>query len=247
MTVNRLARAIALTVYMLTIAAPAALAQQPAQPPTPTIRVSGVGEVRVAPDEVVLSFGAATFGKDVKEAKTANDARIKALLAVATKLEIKPEDTQTSEIRISVRYERTADGHIAYDRVAGYDMSRGITLVLRDMKNFEALLSALVEAGVNQFDGIQFRSSELRKHRDAAREIALKAAAEKATNMAAVLGRKAGSAITIEENSDSYFAPQWANAAQNVRMDGTGSAGGEAFAEGQIAITASVSVVFRLE
>ncbi|MFN0137466.1 MAG: SIMPL domain-containing protein [Phycisphaerae bacterium] len=247
MAVNRLAHAIALTVSMLTLAAPATLAQQPSQPPTPTIRVSGVGEVRVAPDEVVLSFGASTFAKDVKEAKAANDARIKALLAVATRFEIKPEDMQTGEIRISVQYERTHDGRAAHNHVDGYDMHRGVTLVLRDVKKFESLLTALVEAGANQFDGIQFRSSEIKKHREAAREMALRAAAEKAGKMAAALGRKAGPAITIEENTDSTYTPRWSNLTQNVRMDGAGDANGETFAEGQIAITASVSVMFGLE
>lgn len=238
---------LAVTLIIFTLPAPSASAQPAAQPPTPTIRVNGIGEVRVVPDEVVLSFGASTFAKEVKDAKTANDERIKALLGVATKFEIKAEDTQTSEIRIAVRYERSPNGYPIHDHIEGYDMQRGVTLTLRDIKKFEALLSALVEAGVSQFDGIEFRTSELKKHREAAREMALRAAAEKAGKMAQVLGRKAGLAITIEENSDSLYTPQWSNMSQNARMDVGSGGSGETFAEGRVSISASVTVVFGLE
>ena len=46
---------------------------------------------------------------------------------------------------------------------------------------FEELLSRVLLAGANHIYDIDFSTSELRKHRDAARALAMKAAQEKAT------------------------------------------------------------------
>ena len=62
---------------------------------------------------------------------------------------------------------------------------------------FEDLLSDALEAGVTHVQGIEFRTTELRKHRDRARSLALKAAQEKAELLADGAGRKIGKAISI--------------------------------------------------
>lgn len=214
-----------------------------------TIAVEGVGEVRVVPDEVVLNFAVSTFEKSVSASKDQNDIRIKRILSVATAGGIKTEDVQTDELRIQVRFERNDQGQDDYSRIAGYEMMRGVTLYLRDISKFESLLQSLVGAGVNAFSGIEFRSSELRKHRGAAREMAIVAARDKAARLAAALNEKIGRPLTIEEkNNSSWFrANRFAN--QSIRYEEPGDAGGDSettFAAGRMAVTARVSVVFEL-
>ena len=215
--------------------------------PPRTISVSGTGEVRVEPDEVVLSFGVQTYDKEVRSAKAANDKEVQQILKFISDFGVKPEDTQTGELNIQPQYVHNA-GQIA--KIDGYTLYRGITVHLRDVKKFESLLAGLVESGVNQFGGIDFRSSELQKHRDAAREMALKAAREKATNMAAVLEQKIGAPLSIAERSSWYGGPRplnMSNRMQEMSVAGGEGDGGETFAPGRIVIKATVDVSFELK
>ncbi len=96
-------------------------------------------------------------------------------------------------------------------------------------------------------NGPTFRTTELRKHKDAARKKAVVAAREKAELLAQELGQSIGKAIIIEEVS----ANRWGgnqNAYANTSMDQT--SGGESeevgFAPGQLEIKATVQVSFVL-
>lgn len=200
----------------------------------------------MAPDEVILNFAVTTFAKEVDTAKSQNDDKIKKLLTVPSSVGIKQEDIQTDELRIQVRFGKDDRGNDVYTRIAGYEMTRGVTLHLRDISKFEPLLQSLVEAGVNHFGGIEFRSSQLRKHRDEARDLAIKAAREKAAKLAGALDQKVGRPLKIEEKSGTAWSGS--NRAQVARdYDSGGETDDDStFAPGRMAITARVSVVFEL-
>lgn len=227
----------------------AALSHADDRPAPRTIAVEGVGEVRVAPDEVVLNFAVSTFEKNVSASKEQNDSTTKRILSVAAAGGIKTEDVQTAELRIKVRFEKNNHGQDDFGHVAGYEMTRGVTLHLRDISKFESLLQSLVSAGVNYFSGIEFRSSELRKHRDAARDMAIVAAREKAARMAATLNEKIGRPLKIEEQSNSSWFGANSFGNQSIRYDDASNSGGESgssFSAGRMAITARIAVVFEL-
>ncbi len=65
-----------LPAFLLAFTAAAASAQTPAPH---TISVNGNAEVRVAPDEVILSVGVETDSKDIAAARSENDTRVKPL------------------------------------------------------------------------------------------------------------------------------------------------------------------------
>ena len=97
--------------------------------------------------------------------------------------------------------------------------------------------------GVNDVGGIQFRTTELRKHRDAARLQAVKAAREKAEAMAGELGATLSSVQTITENN----TPARSSFLQNsISPADVFSESNSSIAAGVIEIKASVHVVFRL-
>lgn len=212
-----------------------------------SITVTGDAEVRIAPDQVQLMLGVVTVDKNVSKAKTANDERVAKSLAVLQKGGIAGKDLQTDQLSI----EPVSDS--GYSRVRdpdGYQVRRSIVVMLRDVAKFEALLTSVIEAGANQVDGISFQTSELRKHRDAARAMALKAAKEKAEAMAKEYGLKVGKARSISESSSWWGSPVMRaggfaqNMAQNV---GGGAEPSDTFAAGMISVRASVNVVFDLE
>jgi len=127
---------------------------------------------------------------------------------------------------------------------------------LGDLARFEDLLTDVLNAGVNYVQGIEFRTTELRKYRDEARALAVRAAQEKATALARELGQAAGKPQTITEQQSSWWSgygawwgSRWGSAmTQNTVQEYQGGSLGvdSSVAPGQISVRASVAVSFEL-
>lgn len=219
-----------------------------------TISVAGEAEVRVVPDEVIITVGVETAHRDLDEAKKENDRRTAQVLAAAQAKGVEPKNIQTDYLNIRQEY-------VDYSKLVGlsYVVYRSMVITLRDLTRFENLLSALLKSGTTHVNNIQFRTTELRKYRDQARELAVKAAQEKAVAMAGVLGQKVGVPLTVREEQSGWYGwygawwgGRWAggmtqNVIQNIDNGNTTYLGQEStLAPGQIAITARVSIDFEL-
>jgi uncharacterized protein YggE len=217
------------------------------------ITVTGDADVKVVPDEVILTLGVETWDENLSVAKRQNDARVKAVLALAKNYGIESKYIQTDHISIEPRYHDNYER----DRLIGYFVRKTIVITLKDLDKFEDLLTSALEAGVNYVHGIQFRTTELRKHRDQARALAIKAAQEKATALAGELGQRVGQPRTIREDHagwwswyNAWWGSRWSGGmAQNVIQEvGGGSfATEDSIAPGQITVNARVTVSFALE
>lgn len=216
-----------------------------------TISVSGDAEVRVPPDQVQLWLRVESSDQDLAAAKKSNDERVKRTLAVIRQFGIESKHLQTDYVNVQPNWDSYGRAH---DKPPTYNVSRSVVVTLTDLKRFEELVSAVLEAGANVIEGIQFSTTELRKHRDKARAMALKAAREKATAMAAELEMKVGKPRSISESSG-WFGYGWrgpggGGQAQNAFQSVSGGGGEESeqgFAPGQISIRATVQVTFDLE
>lgn len=219
-----------------------------------TITVTGSAEVRVVPDEVVLTLGVETWDKDLDVAKAQNDEIVKRVMACANDHGISSEHVQTDYLSIEPRYR---DGYYEARDFIAYFARNTIVITLRDLGEFESLLSSVLDAGVNYVHGIEFRTTKLREHRDSARALAITAAQEKAVALSGALGQKVGEPQAIEEMQDdwwsgygSWWASSWYSAAtQNViqELGGAISSGEGSLAPGQISVRAKVRVAFELQ
>lgn len=218
-----------------------------------TVSVTGEAEVRVVPDEVVLTLGIETHDNQLAVAKSQNDIVVKRVLALAAEFGIAPEHVQTDYIGIYPRY---ASGCYDFCAPIGYVARKSVVMTLRDLDRFEDLLTAALNSGANHVQGIEFRTTELRKYRDEARALAIRAAREKAEALAGELGEKAGRPRTIQEQQSSWWSgygawwgSSWGGAmSQNVIQEYGGMPLGEdsTVAPGQISVRASVAVTFEL-
>jgi uncharacterized protein len=215
------------------------------------ITTTGDAEVRVVPDEVVLTLGVETSDLVLDVAKKQNDDIVKKVFALAQGRGVEPKYIQTDYISIEPRYQ---DNYEKRDFL-GFFVRKSIVITLKDISKFEDLLSSALGAGVNYVQGIDFRTTELRKHRDEARALAIKAASEKANALAKELGQQVGSPQTIREDQNEWWSSysswwgRWATGAQNVVQNAGGSAApgpDETLAPGQITVNAKVTVSFEL-
>lgn len=219
-----------------------------------TISVTGEAEIRVVPDEAVLTLGVETWNESLGTARAQNDEAVQRILALAKDYKIEPKHVQTDHIAIESKYDYDDNTHKQF--LVGYFIRRTVGVTLRDLSKFDDFYIKAVEAGANQVHSVQFRTTELRKHRDKARALAIQAAREKADDLAKVLEQKVGKARSIGEGHstawswyNSYWGGQRGVMTQNViqNIGGGPSEIEGTFAPGQIAVSANVSVTFELE
>ena len=217
----------------------------------PNISVSGSAEIKVAPDEVHLSLGVESRDPNMEAAKKQNDTKIAAIVTFLKGLKIEAKDIQTDFIRIQPHYSDSED--VIPSR---YDVQQGIDVKLRRVSDYDAALTGVLKHGATHVHGIEFRTTELRKHRDAARKLAIKAAKEKATALAADLDVKVGRVMSISENSwggtfsgsyyggssGGYGGQNVSQSAGNGNPDESGT-----LSVGLISIGADVTLTFVLE
>ncbi len=217
-----------------------------------TINVNGDAEIKVPPDQVVLSLGVEVHSKDLAEARRENDRRVRAVKVSAAQSGVAEKDIQTDFIQMGIAYE--PDGVTP----KYYYTRKSVVLVLRDVDRMEETLGAAVDAGATHIHGVNFETTRLREYRDQARAKAVNAATEKAHDMAKAAGLQVvGGPISITAynyGGRSWYGSGWGSVnygmmAQNVvdqRSNG-GDAGQGTIALGLISVTASVSMQFRIQ
>jgi uncharacterized protein YggE len=233
-------------VFVLCASAATSFAQNNIEPPL--ITVTGQAEVRVPPDEVLFTLVVENVDKDMVVANKKTDDSVKQILLIARKHNIKPEDVQTSHISIQPKYNTDDLEYEARRNVkrvlVGYEAAKTVAIRLREIPRFEELLADVLKAGITRLSNLQFRDSQLRKHRDEARRMAIRAAQEKATLLAREINQSIGPAYSITETSTEYRPSA---TVQNVSTTfGDAAEGDSALAPGTISVTAQVTVRFRL-
>lgn len=215
----------------------------------PLITVTGQAEVRVPPDEVLFTLVVENVDKDMLVANKKTDDSVKQVLAIARKHNVKPEDVQTSHISVEPKYNTDDMEYEARRNVkrvfVGYEVSKTVAITLRDISRFDELLADVLKAGVTRLSNLEFRDSQIRKHRDQARVMAIRAAREKADLLAREIGQSIGPAYSISESGAGYGR---STMTQNTTttISGELSDSDTAVAPGSISVTAQVTVRFRL-
>ena len=224
-----------------------------------TINVNGDAVVKVQPDQIIISFGIETWNIDIMAAKEENNIIMKKAIAVIKESGIPEKDIQTDYLSIEPRYN---DNYNKKDFI-GYFVRNTFIVTLKETSKVEDLVTKVLQSGVNYIHGIQFQTSEFKKYRKQARELALLAAKEKAEKMAGALGQTVGAPMMINEGyggGGSWYYSSWTgwgygngyganvmsqNISQNVSGNSTEIL--ETIALGKISIQASVSVTFELK
>lgn len=210
------------------------------------VTVSGQAEIMVVPDEVQFDLVASTLDKELKTALARNDETVKKVLELARTYNVPPELVKTDYIALEERHsDETATRKPSV--FLGYSVTKNIAIVLRDVTKAERMLAELFTSGVTTIRRVEFRTTQLRRHKDQARAMAIKAAQEKANAFARELGQSIGKAYSITEDAPSRFSPS--NFSSNSIGDSGDSSADSAgtLALGQISITARVTVSFELK
>jgi uncharacterized protein YggE len=186
-----------------------------------------------------------------------NSAAIQAVTSAVRALGVEARDIATDIYVIEPVYE---DYDSLY--IKGYRIHNVLAITLRDVSKTSAVIAAALQAGANQVINVTLYTSQLRQFRDQAREMAMKAAREKAQALAKAAGAEAGCVLSINENSWSAYNGWWYGSSQaqnamtqNVMQNtapaagpGTGAgADNEPISLGQISVRAEINASFGLK
>ena len=169
------------------------------------------------------------------------DAAARRILAAIHASGIDEKDVQTTALSLEPRSYYRKQVRISY-----FAATQTLSVTVRDLARLDAILESLIKAGGNRIDSVVYETSDLRKYRDQARELAVKAAREKAQALAHALGQEIGKAQSIEETPEpaTYF---YGGVQSNVSaFEAPTRTRGPSTAPGQSRIWASVVVSFDL-
>ena len=140
------------------------------------ITLSATGEIRAAPDMATVSAGVVSEGRTAADALNANSTRMTGVFAALRRAGIAERDMQTSNLQINPVYS-TSSNYTSNDerRITGYRATNTVTARVTDLDGLGATIDALVSAGANQIQGVNFG---LEDQDDAMRQARLNAVAE---------------------------------------------------------------------
>ncbi|MEQ8448996.1 MAG: SIMPL domain-containing protein [Nitratireductor sp.] len=179
-------------------AVPAIAADQP----SPRIQVSGEGEAALKPDLAVLTLSVMREADSAREAMSAANQAMEAVIAAMKEAGIAARDLQTAGLQINPRYEakKHADGSQTSE-ITAYQVANTLSVRVRDIAAVGAVLDQAVTLGVNQGGGILFGNEDPSSALTQARTAAVKDAIAKAGTLATAAGVELGQIIEISEQA----------------------------------------------
>jgi uncharacterized protein len=217
-----------------------------------SVQVTGAATINVVPDRVLIKLGVESRGLTPDQVQAENLAAIQRVTSAVRGLGVAEKDIATDYYLVNPVY-----GDYESLQIKGYRINNVVAVTLNDVNQAGAVLIAALKAGANEVLDVEFYTSQLRKYRDEARALAMKAATEKAQALAGAGGAQAGCLLKVDENSWSYYTGSWwggrdrAQWAQNV-VQNAATSGSQPSADdtplslGQIAIRAEVNASFNL-
>lgn len=204
----------------------------------PQINVSGEGKIKVTPDYAIINIGVENVGADATEVKKKNDATVDAVIKYLKGFKLPASDYQTKQVFLSRTYDYNKKKN-------NFTASQQISITLKDLTKYDALMMGLVDTGINNIQGVEFKATKLAQYESEARKAAVVDAKAKAQDFASALGQKVGKAILVSDNSQTNY-PMPRMYAMEMKASGDAMPQ-QTLAIGEIEITANVNIGFILE
>ena len=194
--------------------------------PMAQIQVSATGKTNMAPDMATVSAGVVTQGKTAREAMFGNATKMTRVFEELEAAQIERKYITTSQLSLQPKYNYQ---NRQSPKIDGYEARNTVSAKTYDLENVGAMLDALVKAGVNNINSVQFSIKDPKAAKDKAREDAIREARAKAQAMADAAGVKLGKLMSLSESGGNFRPQPVAYAARSMEMsqDSTPISAGE--------------------
>jgi len=224
------------------------LAAQPAvaQGETPiqrTLNVTGKGKATLTPEIAYVTIGVHTEDENASQAVDANNQQSQKVADALKAFQIDAADVQTNNFSIYPQQQYDNEGKFQGIK---YVVDNTVFVTLRDIDQLGDLLDAVVEAGANTINSVQFDVED----REAALSEARAAAVADAQKQAQELAKAAGVTLGQVQNINSYGGGTPIPLYDYKGGFGGGAAAAEAsvpVSPGQMVLTVEVNMVYEIE
>jgi uncharacterized protein YggE len=253
---NKILILAALMLFAMALSAcgPALVAQAQTQPtqqpgsgaqvvvPPRSVSVSGSGKAYLDPDIAQIYIGVHTEAEEAAEAVETNNTQSQEVIDALRDLDIDAKDIQTTNFSIYPQQQYDPQGNLTGTR---YAVDNTVFVTLRDLENLGSVLDAVIAAGANSINGIQFDVADRTAALSEARKAAVADAEVQAQELAEAAGLELGAIQTISTVGTGFPVPIF---------DGRGGGGAAAEAAasvpitpGQLVVSVDVTVVYAVE
>lgn len=218
---------------------------------TNTIVVAGEGEAYANPDIASINFTVRNEAKTVKDAQDAVEKKMNADIDYLKKEGIADKDIKLENNSFYPKYDySTCYGYncpVKTPTVTGYEVSRSVSVKIRDIDNSGKIVEGLASLGVTELNGPTFMVDDEDAVQEEARADAIANAKDKADKLAKELGVTIVTIVSFNENNGGYPYPMY-SAKSDMAM-GMGTGGSEEMPnlpQGQNKYTSNVSITFEI-
>jgi len=220
---------------------------------TGSLSVSGAAAIKVQPDIATIHVGVETFATSPRESKRLNSDLIRAIKSRVMAAGVAEKDLQTDHYIIHPKFRDYAEHNIS-----GYDTYNSVVITVRDVSRFEDVLVGALEGGATHVFGVEFSvdPDRLLELRQRARDMAVKAALDKANQLARGAGVEVDYVTNVNEDVSAYYSysgwgywgrrdmGQYQNVVQ-VEPGGSGDADASSISLGQVVVRARVNMTVK--
>jgi len=210
-----------------------------------TVRVSGNATVTASPDEATVRFGIVSRAETAEAARAQNAEAAKTAMNVVRTLEIPETKMRMETLQLQPR--REFNPQTKRHEEKGYEARRNVVVELSDLETLPTLVTRVVQSGANRVAGIQYGLSDRSSIRNEALRTAAMNAREKAQLLAESLDATLGPVREIMETNLGFDEPRPLARAQFAKSaEADAAPEPDAYAAGEIDVSAEVQVVFEL-
>lgn len=212
---------------------------------TRTVSVSGMGTVHVLPDQATVRFGVVSVHDDAEFARALNAKAAAKSMDSIKRLNVEERKIKLDVLRLEPN--RVFDEQTRRTIEKGFRATREVSVELEDLDLLPQLIANVVGEGANRIQGITYGLQDQRKVELEAIELAIVDAKSRADVMVRTLDAKLGIILSIAEQGVSVPRPAllFERAISSDKMQ-SNAATPEAFASGEIEVTANVTLVFAI-
>jgi uncharacterized protein YggE len=159
-----------------------------------TVEVTGEAELKLPPDQAVLSLGVTTEGPTAREAMEKNAQTMTAVMAALANAGFAGKDVRTQTVSLHPVMDYRPNEQ---PRIIGYRASNTVQVTTRDPATIGRALDAGVQAGANVSAGLAFTIADPRAAETQALRLAVQDAQQRAGAMAEDVGKKITRVIEV--------------------------------------------------
>ncbi|MBD3314378.1 MAG: DUF541 domain-containing protein [Chitinivibrionales bacterium] len=208
-----------------------------------TLQVSGNAEILIEPDRARISMSVSETKPTVTAAKELVDAQVMKIQSALIELGVGRRDINASQLMVHPVRERPRPRKEDEESPSKlkYRVTRRITVTVTDIGKLDEILDRSLTLGTNRVWNVGLYTSKEDSLKLEAAKKASDDAKRKAAALASTFKGQVGKPILIEHEFGGGSGP-----IRPLTMEARGR-GGEEFARGTIAVTATVNAVFEIE